>query len=111
MITATNRALQIDQGQGGCQAIEDAEALRITLAGCRDPSEVSHRLSIFNELRVERVARIIRYTRAMAPRRINNASNEKVDHKSTQTYSDYYWRYRITEEAVNSMRENGYKVD
>lgn len=53
----------------------------------------------------------MRYTRAMAPRRVDDARGEKVDHKTTQTYSDYYWRYRMTDEAVSIMKENGYKVD
>ncbi|KAJ2890851.1 FAD/NAD(P)-binding domain-containing protein [Zalerion maritima] len=99
------------QGQGGCQAIEDAEALRVILAGCTDPSEVPHRLSVYNKLRVERVAQVVRYTRAMAPRRSDDPRGDKVDHKTTQTYSDYYWRYRMTDEAVREMKQNGYKVE
>lgn len=47
----------------------------------------------------------------MAPQPADDARGEKVDHKSTQTYSDYYWRYRTTDEAVREMKQHGYKID
>ncbi|KAF8847667.1 FAD/NAD(P)-binding domain-containing protein [Acephala macrosclerotiorum] len=76
------------QGQGGCQAIEDAEALRVVLKGATS-EDVERRLAIFDELRVEQVNTVIEYTREMAPKK---TSEIKVNHKTTQTYSDYYWR-------------------
>lgn len=69
--------------------------------------EVAVRLKIFDELRVERVATIIEYTRAMAPKA---TTSKDVNHQTTQTYSDYYWSYKMTQEAVDLMRKHGYKI-
>ncbi|KAN0108024.1 FAD/NAD(P)-binding domain containing protein [Hyaloscypha variabilis] len=94
------------QGQGACQAIEDAEALRVVLKGAT-PEDVERRLIIFNELRVERVKTVIEYTREMAPKK---TSETHVNHKTTQTYSDYYWRYKMTQEAVEAMNKHGFAM-
>ncbi|KAE9377618.1 FAD/NAD(P)-binding domain-containing protein [Stipitochalara longipes BDJ] len=94
------------QGQGGCQAIEDAEALRVVLKGAT-PEDVGRRLAIFDELRVERVKTVIEYTREMAPKK---TSETKVNHKTTQTYSDYYWRYKMTQAAVEAMNKHGFAM-
>ena len=72
------------------------------------PDTVEERLVIFDKLRVERVKTIIEYTRDMAPRKASGTSTGKeLNHKTTQRYSDYYWSYKITQEAVAAMREHG----
>lgn len=71
------------------------------------PADVSQRLKIFDKLRVERVKTVIEYTREMAPKR---TESNVVDHKTTQTYSDYYWRYKMTEDAVQCMKQHGYST-
>ncbi|KAG7417484.1 hypothetical protein LZL87_012246 [Fusarium oxysporum] len=91
------------QGQGACQAIEDAEALRIVLSGASS-EEVASRLKIYDELRLQRVTRVMENTKAMAPRATNS---KEVEFKSTQTYSDYHWGYKVTEEAGDLMRAHG----
>jgi salicylate hydroxylase len=48
------------------------------------------------------------YTRAMAPS--TTGSTDEVDHKTTQTYSDFYWNYKITQDAVALMRKHGHAV-
>lgn len=68
------------------------------------PAEVKDRLQVFNELRVQRVAQVVRNTRAAAP--IPNAT--KI--KSANEYSDYYWSYKITEDATRLMNEHGYSM-
>ncbi|KAL1895867.1 hypothetical protein Sste5346_004964 [Sporothrix stenoceras] len=94
------------QGQGACQALEDAEALRIILKGST-PLDVPARLKIYDELRVERIAKVMEYTRAMAP---SKTGSLEVNHKTTQTYSDYYWSYKITADAVALMRTHGHAL-
>lgn len=98
--------LSLDQGQGGCQAVEDAEALRVVLKGAKR-EDVEERLRIFDELRVERVKTVVEYTREMAPKA---TTSKEVNHKTTQTYSDYYWRYKMTQEAVESMCSHGHSM-
>ncbi|CZR68101.1 uncharacterized protein PAC_18000 [Phialocephala subalpina] len=93
--------------QGGCQAIEDAEALRVVLKGAT-LEDVERRLAVFDELRVERVRTVIEYTREMAPKK---TSEQRVNHKTTQTYSDYYWRYKMTQEAVEAMKKHGFALN
>ena len=97
---------QLDQGQGGCQAIEDAEALRVVLKGAT-VQDVEQRLKIFDELRVERVKTVIENTREMAPK---TTPDIEVSHKTTQTYSDYYWGYKMTPEAVKTMNGHGFAM-
>jgi len=72
------------------------------------PADVETRLAIFDELRVERVKTVIEYTREMAPKKTNET---QVNHKTTQTYSDYYWRYKMTQEAVDLMRKHGIAIN
>ncbi|EXL68534.1 hypothetical protein FOPG_15421 [Fusarium oxysporum f. sp. conglutinans race 2 54008] len=91
------------QGQGACQAIEDAEALRIVLSGA-SREEVALRLEMYDKLRLERVTRVMENTKAMAPQATNS---KEVNFKSTQTYSDYHWGYKVTEEAVHLVRAHG----
>ncbi|PSK36586.1 Kynurenine 3-monooxygenase [Elsinoe australis] len=91
------------QGQGACQALEDAEALRVVMK-CATQAEVKDRLQVFNELRVQRVAQVVRNTRAAAP--IPNAT--KIE--SANEYSDYYWSYKVTEDATRLMNEHGYSM-
>jgi len=98
--------LPADQGQGGCQAIEDAEALRVVLKGAKK-QDVEKRLQIFDQLRLDRVNTVIKFTREMAP---TLAVSSEVNHKTTQTYSDYYWSYKMTQEAVEAMRRHGYQM-
>ncbi|KAK5446758.1 hypothetical protein LTS15_009691 [Exophiala xenobiotica] len=95
------------QGQGACQAIEDAEALRVVLKGATT-HDVEQRLAVFDEIRVERVKTVIEYTRDSAPKA--TTSNE-VNHKPSQAYTDYYWRYKMTQEAVDAMQRNGYSMN
>ncbi|KAH6959509.1 hypothetical protein DER45DRAFT_538824 [Fusarium avenaceum] len=91
------------QGQGACQAIEDVEALRIVLSGVsRD--NLGSRLKIYDDLRLPRITKVMENTKAMAPRATNS---KDVDFKTTQTYSDYHWGYKVTEEAVDLMRVRG----
>jgi salicylate hydroxylase len=80
--------------------------LRVVLKGAT-PEDVERRLIIFNELRVERVKTVIEYTREMAPKK---TSETHVNHKTTQTYSDYYWRYKMTQEAVEAMNKHGFAM-
>ncbi|KAH7002480.1 hypothetical protein EDB80DRAFT_579215 [Ilyonectria destructans] len=96
------------QGQGACQAIEDAEALRVVLRNA-EINDIEGRLAIYDDLRVERVRRVIENTRAMGPKRVGDGP-----HMSGQQYSqhsvafaDYHWGYKITPEAVKAMNERG----
>ncbi|KAG7433601.1 FAD-dependent monooxygenase OpS4 [Fusarium oxysporum f. sp. raphani] len=91
------------QGQGACQAIEDAEALRIVLSGASS-DDVASRLKIYNELRLPRITKVMENTEAMAPRATNS---KEVEFKTTQTYSEYHWGYKVAEEAVDLMRAHG----
>ncbi|PVH69491.1 FAD/NAD(P)-binding domain-containing protein [Cadophora sp. DSE1049] len=93
-------------GQGGCQAIEDAEVLRIILKGAT-VQDIEQRLAIFDDLRVPRLRTIIEYTRAAAPKR---SMVDKVEHKNSDTYGDYSWRYELLQEGVEAMRRHGYKM-
>ena len=43
----------------------------------------------------------------MAPRK---TTEKEVNHKTTQTYSDYYWRYKMTSEGVKAMNEHGFAL-
>ncbi|CAK7203111.1 hypothetical protein SEUCBS139899_005840 [Sporothrix eucalyptigena] len=106
MIGDAAHAMGPHQGQGACQALEDAEALRITLKGATR-CDVSARLKIYDELRVERIAKVMEYTRAMAP---STTDSREVNHTTTQTYSDYYWSYKITQDAVALMRKHGHAL-
>lgn len=97
-----------DQGQGACQTIEDAEALRVVLRNA-EINDIEGRLAIYDDLRVERVRRVIENTRAMGPKRVGDGP-----HMSDQQYSqhsvafaDYHWGYKITPEAVKAMNERG----
>lgn len=45
-------------GQGACQCLEDAAALGILLSQIGSPSDLSYRLSMFQELRSKRVVEI-----------------------------------------------------
>ncbi|EMT74461.1 Salicylate hydroxylase [Fusarium odoratissimum] len=91
------------QGQGACQAIEDAEALRIVLSGASS-DDVASRLKIYDELRLPRITKVMENTKAMAPRATNS---KEVEFKTTQTYSEYHWGYKVAEEAVDLMRAHG----
>ncbi|EWZ48885.1 hypothetical protein BFJ70_g7899 [Fusarium oxysporum] len=91
------------QGQGACQAIEDAEALRIALSGASS-DDVALRLKIYDELRLPRITKVMKNTEAMAPRATNS---KEVEFKTTQTYSEYHWGYKVAEEAVDLMRAHG----
>ncbi|KAJ4035102.1 hypothetical protein NW756_006911 [Fusarium oxysporum] len=91
------------QGQGACQAIEDAEALRIVLSGASS-DDVASRLKIYDELRLPRITKVMENTKSMAPRATNS---KEVEFKTTQTYSEYHWGYKVAEEAVDLMRAHG----
>lgn len=80
--------------------------MRIVLKGSTT-EDIERRLAIFNDLRVPRVKTVIEYTREMAPKK---AKDKEINHKTTQTYSDYYWRYKITSEAVRAMNKHGFKM-
>jgi 2-polyprenyl-6-methoxyphenol hydroxylase-like FAD-dependent oxidoreductase len=45
-----------DQGQGGGMAVEDAAALGVLFSDLRSKEEISARLNLFQELRLERVS-------------------------------------------------------
>ncbi|KAF4556626.1 FAD-binding domain-containing protein 58 [Elsinoe fawcettii] len=104
LIGDAGHAMGPHQGQGACQALEDAEALRIVLKGATT-EDVDARLQVFNDLRVERVAQVVKNTRASAP----NSTSTQL--KSANEYSDYYWSYKITQEAVRLMNGRGYKLN
>ncbi|KAF2220782.1 hypothetical protein BDZ85DRAFT_31321 [Elsinoe ampelina] len=101
LIGDAGHAMGPHQGQGACQALEDAEALRVVLKGAKS-DEVHARLQVFNELRSERVAQVVRNTRAAAP----DSSSTHV--KSANDFSNYYWSYQLTQEAVRVMNEHGH---
>ncbi|KAG8628590.1 hypothetical protein KVT40_004463 [Elsinoe batatas] len=101
LIGDAGHAMGPHQGQGACQALEDAEALRVVLKGAK-PEEVHARLQVFDELRLERVAQVVRNTRAAAP------TSDSTQVKSASDFSDYYWSYQLTKEAVRLMNEHGY---
>lgn len=101
-----------DQGQGACQAIEDAEALRVVLRNA-EINDIEGRLAIYDDLRVERVRRVIENTRAMGPKRAGDGSR-MTDQQYSQysvAFSDYHWGYKITPEAVKGMNERGIVTD
>ncbi|KAJ6107575.1 salicylate hydroxylase [Penicillium sp. IBT 18751x] len=106
MIGDAAHAMGPHQGQGACQAIEDAEALRIILKEAT-PDQVEERLKIYDELRLKRVNQIIRHTRDMAPKR---HPSQEVNHKTTQIYSNYHWGYKVTQDAVTLMNKHGYPM-
>ncbi|KLP21054.1 Uncharacterized protein LW94_9580 [Fusarium fujikuroi] len=91
------------QGQGACQAIEDAEALRIVLSGASS-EDVATRLKIYDELRLQCITRVMENTMKMAPQATDS---KEFEFKSSQTYSDYHWGYKVAEEAVDLMRAHG----
>lgn len=72
--------------------------------------DVVERLKLFDQLRVERVKRVIEYTRLSAPVRVQDKDAKKLDHKSTQTFSDYYWSYFCTQDSVRVMNDAGHKM-
>ncbi|GKT46107.1 salicylate hydroxylase [Colletotrichum spaethianum] len=95
------------QGQGACQAIEDAEALRVLLKhALRD--EVEDRLSMYNALRVGRVRRVIENSRAMAPKRESEGPGQP-DKSFSRECADYHWNYNVTTEAAKVLEQNGIK--
>lgn len=98
----------LDQGQGACQALEDAEGLRIVLKGAT-PDEARQRLEIFDELRLERVNKILEYSRIMAPRKING-NQIKSPTSMSREYSTYYWSYSVTKAGIRLMEERGYPI-
>ena len=101
-----------DQGQGACQAIEDAEALRVTLHRCgKDPGEVMRRLALFNYLRMARVAEVIKRTRIAGPRRADDPASSLAGQQPKGNPMDFYWSYHMTESAVKVMRESGYSFE
>ncbi|KLO81395.1 Uncharacterized protein LW93_8104 [Fusarium fujikuroi] len=91
------------QGQGAGQAVEDAEALRIVLSGASS-EDVATRLKIYDELRLQRITRVMENTKKMAPQATDS---KEFEFKSSQTYSDYHWGYKVAEEAVDLMRAHG----
>ncbi|PNS19529.1 Kynurenine 3-monooxygenase [Sphaceloma murrayae] len=91
------------QGQGACQAVEDAEALRIAFKNA-SKGEILARLRVFDEVRVPRATRAMEYTRNAAP------SSTQIQPKSTMDYSDWYWSYKVAEESVRAMQKAGYKM-
>ncbi|EWG42583.1 hypothetical protein FVEG_04348 [Fusarium verticillioides 7600] len=91
------------QGQGACQVIEDAEALRIILSGASS-EDVASRLKIYDELRLPRITKVMENTKKMAPRATDS---KEFEFKSAQTYSDYHWGYKVAEEAMGLMHAHG----
>jgi hypothetical protein len=43
----------------------------------------------------------------MAPKR---HQSQEVNHRTTQTYADYHWSYKMTQEAVALMNKHGYPM-
>jgi hypothetical protein len=66
--------------------------------------DVESRLKIYDDLRLPRITRVMENTKAMAPQVTNL---KEVDFKTTQTYSDYHWGYKVAEEAADLMRVHG----
>lgn len=67
---------------------------------------------MFDQLWVESVKIIMKYTRIMGPKSVHTKNdNDELDHESTQTFSNYYWSYHVTQEAVKAMNEAGYKME
>lgn len=66
--------------------------------------DVASRLKIYDELRLPRITKVMENTEAMAPRATNS---KKIEFKTTQTYSEYHWGYKVAEEAVDLMRAHG----
>ncbi|KAI1860211.1 hypothetical protein JX265_010135 [Neoarthrinium moseri] len=93
------------QGQGACQALEDAEALRSVLKGAVI-EDIEERLQIYDELRVPRVRKVIENTRAMAPRRAGD-DKPQTDAAFSAEMSDYHWSYDIAKEAAAAMNRHG----
>lgn len=101
-----------DQGQGACQAIEGAEALRVVLKGA-ELSDIEERLLIYDELRVERVRRIIENTRKMGPKRVGDGPrmSDREYSQYSVAFSDYHWSYSMTPEAIRLMNQPGIKME
>lgn len=97
-----------DQGQGACQAIEDAEALRVVLTGATRDS-VQKRLEVFDQCRVPRVRTIIEDTRRAGPKRAGSIDISKQE--STSANTDHHWSYKVTQETVQAMKANGFLID
>ncbi|KAH7129183.1 hypothetical protein EDB81DRAFT_907168 [Dactylonectria macrodidyma] len=108
MIGDAAHAMGPHQGQGACQAIEDAEALRVILKDAR-VDDLKKRLVIYDDLRVERVRRVIENTRTMGPKRVGDDSR-LTDQQYSQysvVFADYHWGYKMTAEAVKAMNQGG----
>lgn len=71
-------------------------------------SDVAQRLKIYDELRAQRVNKIIKYTREAAPK---PTASKEINFQTTQAKSDYYWSYKITLDAVEAMGKHGYSVE
>ncbi|KAI8649042.1 FAD/NAD(P)-binding domain-containing protein [Fusarium keratoplasticum] len=100
------------QGQGACQAIEGAEALRVVLKGA-ELSDIEERLLIYDELRVERVRRVIENTRKMGPKRVGDGPrmSDREYSQYSVAFSDYHWSYSMTPEAIRLMNQPGIKME
>lgn len=74
-----------------------------------DINDIEERLAIYDELRVERVRKVIENTRAMGPKRDGEGSRMTAQQYSQYSvaFSDYHWGYKITQEAVKAMNERG----
>ncbi|GAA6018942.1 hypothetical protein JCM10207_009208 [Rhodosporidiobolus poonsookiae] len=77
------------QGQGGGQAVEDAEALTVVLPPGTSPADVPARLELAEKIRYERASRIQGYSRekALGPREGEKAVN-------AQEYAMYNFGYK-----------------
>ena len=66
--------------------------------------DVESRLKVYDELRLQRVTRVMENTKKMAPQATDS---KEFEFKRAQTYSDYHWGYKVAEEAVDLMRAHG----
>lgn len=80
--------LHADQGQGGGQAIEDAEALAVVLPTSTPAAAVPERLQLAERIRYERATRIQSYSREKA---LGPKPGEKV--VNAQEHAAYNFGY------------------
>ena len=86
-----------DQGQGGGQAIEDAEALQVVLPLGTTPASIPERLKGAQEIRYERASLIQGYSRSKA---LGPREGEKV--VNAQEYAAYNFGYNGAREWAES---------
>ncbi|TNY24092.1 hypothetical protein DMC30DRAFT_420671 [Rhodotorula diobovata] len=85
------------QGQGGGQAIEDAEALQVVLPLGTTPASIPERLKVAQEIRYERASLIQGYSRSKA---LGPREGEKV--VNAQEYAAYNFGYNGAREWAES---------